>query len=127
MRLHSLAHRFAQRLDIRCAGAAKIDKKIAVQLRYLRATDGQTAAPGIVNQFPGTVAGWIFEGRTASAIARLARFALLLDCRHLRSDLVRHACATLQNCRCECHVIGHRAVTVRKSHVAVAESMDVSL
>src|SRR5262245_9753808 len=127
MRLHPLAHRLAQHLDVRRAGTAEIDEKIAMELRYLRAADGQATAAGVIDQLPRAVARWILESRAAGPVAWLACFALLFDRRHLGSDFVRHARTPLQGCRSESHVIGHCAMAVGKTHVAVAESVDVSL
>src|SRR4029079_2073255 len=88
MDLHTLADCLPQRLDIGGAATAKIDEKMPVQFRHLRATEGQTAAAGIVNQFPGAVARWIFEGRAAGPVAWLACVALPFDRRHSRCERV---------------------------------------
>src|SRR6188472_4554968 len=82
MGLHPLPHSFAQRLDVGCAGTAKIDKEIAVELGHLRTTDGEPATAGFVHQLPGAMARRIFKGRAPGPIARLARLALFLDVGH---------------------------------------------
>src|SRR5215831_17677648 len=112
MRLHPLPHGFAQRFDVGRAGAAKIYEKVAVELGNLRPTDGESAAAGFVHQLPGTVSRRIFEGRAASSITRLTRFALFLDLRHFGGNLVGLAGPPLQRRARENHIIGHTAMTV---------------
>src|SRR5512135_2547205 len=127
MRLHPLPHGFAQRLDVSRAGAAKIDQEIAVEFGHLRSTDGEPAAAGVIHQFPGAMARRIFKRGAASAIARLARLALLLDSSHFRSDLIRDAGVTLQHRSCENDIVRHATMAIGKSHVAIAERTHIAL
>src|SRR3974390_45492 len=125
--LHTRAHGFAQALNVGGRSAVEADQEIAVQFGYLRTADAQAAAASLVHQFPGAQAGRIFEGRTASAVAWLARFALRLDRGHLSGDRGRITSATLQGRTGEDDVIGNVAVAIGKSHLSIAERAHISL
>src|SRR5262249_6846370 len=80
-----------------------------------------------VNEFPGTVTRRILESRTARAVARLACFTLFLDRRHFGGDFFRPAGLPLQHRSGEDHILRHPAVTVRETHLAIGELVQVTL
>ncbi len=127
MRFHPLPYGFAQRLDVGRAGSPEIDQEVAMKLRHLRASNGESTATRIVHEFPGTVSRRVLERRTAGAISWLARLAFFLDGAHFCDDLLRCAGTALKDRRCKDHIVRHTAVAIGKAHLAVAESQKIAL
>ena len=66
---------------------SRIDQEIAVHFRDLRAADAQAPAAGGIDQLPGAISRWIFEGRAAGLVAdRLGGLAVVLDLVHPRAN-----------------------------------------
>src|SRR5204863_2923761 len=84
-------------LDVGGSSAAKIDQKIAVQLRYLRAAQLEPAASRGIDKLPCLMPRRILECRAAgAALDRLRRLARLGDFLHLRCDALRMAGRSLE-------------------------------
>src|SRR5215472_14324709 len=121
-------HRLAQRLDVGGGGTAKIDQKIAVHLRHLRAPDFEAAAAGGIDELPRFVTGRVLEGRAAgAALDRLGCLARFGDLLHLCGDRGRITGRALEQRLREDDVVGRAAMTIAVVHVAVAEDAQPAL
>src|SRR5262245_21166405 len=125
--LYFLTDGLAKRFDIGRGRAAEIDQKVAVKFGHLRPTNGKAAAAGVVYQFPCAMAWRILERRPTGTIARLACLALFLDRGHFGGDLLGFAATSHQNGGGENHVVGHAAMSIGKTHFAIAEGAHVAL
>src|SRR5215475_8437994 len=87
----------------------------------------QAAAPGIVDQLPGLVAGRIDEGAAAGAGAdRLAFLALGLDVLDAGMDRLRIIGLPGEGAADEDPILRHGAVAVGETHLDRAEAMQLA-
>jgi len=111
--LHAPPDFLAQRLDLRAGGVAGVDQEIGVLLTHLCAAQGQPTAAGAIDQFPGLVANWVLERRTAGLAAqRLARLAAGGDSVHLGLDCRRLARTPPEPRRHDDRALGQFGMTV---------------
>src|SRR5262245_59975525 len=78
IRLHSLAHGFAQRFNVMAGGVTGVDQEVAVHFRHLRAADAQAPAAGSIDQLPGAVAGRVLERGAAGLFTNRLRCPTML-------------------------------------------------
>src|SRR5579871_1667014 len=121
---HPLAHEFAQCLDVGGRGLAGVDEEVAMLLGHLRTAKAETAAAGLLDQFPGLEAGGIGEGAAAGPAAdRLARLSRVLDLLQLGADRGRIPRLSLEQRSQEDPVLRDRRVAIGKAEGLVAEAM----